>query len=81
MFTMARIKGSEGLSDIYQTFIIFRDGKEIGNLRYAYRPKNAGGRAWRVTLTGAAECSMDVVSYHSTKAAGLEWIKAYKFRR
>lgn len=73
-WTMARVKGFEGLPDTYQTYVIKKDGMAVGELRYdRSRWKSAGGPAWkgtRPTSLGMTQCFNG-----RSKVAVLNWFK------
>lgn len=42
---------ARSLPSRFHTYIILRDGREIGRVKHSYRPKNAGGSAWQALLS------------------------------
>ena len=78
MWTLAKVK--DGFADLpsdkYHTFAIKKDGEIVGQLKWKYRPKNAGGYAWQGLLFNSKKlCGMDVCCFDKNKKNVLEWFK------
>lgn len=77
IWTIAKVLN--GFADLpherFHTFAIKRDGVIVGELKFVYRPKNAGGYAWKGTFHGAGPAGMDVCFYDCRKEKVLEWFK------
>lgn len=78
MWTLAKVR--DGFADLssekYHTFAIKCDGKVVGQLKWTYRPKNAGGYAWQGKLFKSEKhFGMDVSFFDKNKKNVLEWFK------
>lgn len=77
MWTLAKVLN--GFADLqnerFHTFMIKKNGEIVGELKFASRPKNAGGPAWRAKLFNAEYCGMDVCFYSKNKQEVLNWVK------
>ena len=63
----------------FHTFAIKRDGEVVGQLKWTYRPKNAGGYAWQGKLFKSKKhFGMDVSFFDKNKQNVLKWFKEYK---
>lgn len=76
-WALAKVK--DGFADLpsekFHTFAIKKNGNIVGQLKWVYRPKNAGGYAWQGKLFAAGICGMEVCYYDKNKQKVLEWIK------
>ena len=73
------LNGFESLpNEKFHTFAIKFDGKVVGELKWSYRTKNAGGYAWKGTLFNAGVCGMDATFYDKNKENVLDWFKTQK---
>lgn len=77
MWSLAKVLN--GFADLgnerFHTFAIKKNDKVVGELKFASRPKNAGGPAWKAKLFNAGDCDMDVCFYDKNKNKVLDWIK------
>lgn len=78
MWTLAKVLN--GFADLpnerFHTFAVKYNGEVIGELKFAGRPKNAGGPAWRGTIFNSKKhFGMNVTFFDSRKAKVLEWFK------
>ena len=78
MWTIAKVLN--GFADLgnerFHTFAIKQDGVVVGELKYASRPKNAGGPAWRGKLFNSPKhYGMDATYFSSNKNHVLHWFK------
>jgi hypothetical protein len=81
MWTLAKVMN--GFADLgnekFHTFAVKRDGEVVGQLKWQYRPKNAGGYAWQGKLFATAKSHGAVVCfYDKNKKNVLNWFKEYK---
>lgn len=80
VFTIAKVL--DGFADLsserFHTFIIKKNGEVFGKLKWTYRPKSAGGYAWKGTKFNAGDCGMDISFFHKNKQAVLDWFKTGK---
>ena len=79
----ALAKVMNGFADLgnekFHTFAIKRDGEVVGQLKWTYRPKNAGGYAWQGKLFKSKKhFGMDVSFFDKNKQNVLKWFKEYK---
>ena len=80
-WALAKVK--DGFADLgnekFHTFAIKRDGEVVGQLKWQYRPKNAGGYAWQGKLFKSEKhFGMDVSFFDKNKQNVLKWFKEYK---
>jgi hypothetical protein len=80
MWTLAKVR--DGFADLgnekFHTFAIKCDGEVIGQLKWTYRPKNAGGYAWQGKLFNSKNHPGAVVCfYDKNKQNVLNWFKEY----
>ena len=83
MFTIAKVKNEalNGLPETFQVFVIKKDGREIGELKYDRgRWKSAGGPAWKGTLF-SNDVGGNPTYYAKNKNEVLEWFKTGKMKR
>jgi hypothetical protein len=78
MWTIAKVMN--GFADLpnekFHTFAIKYKGKVVGQLKWQYRPKNAGGSAWQSKLFNSKKhYGMDVSFFGSNKNDALAWFK------
>ena len=78
IWTLAKVMN--GFADLpnekFHTFAIKRDGEVVGQLKWQYRPKNAGGYAWQGKLFATAKTYGAVVCfYDKNKKNVLDWFK------
>jgi hypothetical protein len=78
MWTLAKVLN--GFADLqnerFHTFAIKKDGVVVGELKFASRPKNAGGPAWRGTkFNDPKHYGMNVVYFSHDKKNVLNWFK------
>lgn len=81
MWTLAKVR--DGFADLgnekFHTFAIKRDGEVVGQLKWKYRPKNAGGYAWQGLLFNSPKHGgMHVSFFDKNKNNVLNWFKEYK---
>jgi hypothetical protein len=79
----ALAKVMNGFADLsnekFHTFAIKCDGEVIGQLKWTYRPKNAGGYAWQGKIFKSKKhFGMDVSFFDKNKQNVLKWFKEYK---
>lgn len=77
-WSMAKVMN--GFADLgnerFHTFAIKHNGVVVGQLKWKYRPKNAGGSAWQgVIFKSKRHYGMDVSYFGSSKADVLAWFK------
>lgn len=82
MWTFAKVK--DGFADLpnekFHTFVVKRDGKIVGTLKWTYRTKNAGGYAWQGKVFGTEKSyNMDVTFYDKNKQKVLDWFKETQY--
>ena len=80
MWSLAKVR--DGFADLgnekFHTFAIKRDGEVVGQLKWTYRPKNAGGYAWQGKLFKSKKhFGMDVSFFDKNKQNVLNWFKEY----
>ncbi len=78
MWALAKVlNGFADLSnDHFHTFAIKKDGVVVGQLKWKYRPKNAGGYAWQVKIFKSKKhYGMDVSFFDKNKQNVLNWFK------
>ena len=80
MWTIAKVLN--GFADLpnekFHTFAIKKDGEIVGQLKWQYRPKNAGGYAWQGKLFNSKKhFGMDVSFFEKDKKKVLTWFKEY----
>ena len=73
-------KVMNGFADLgnekFHTFAIKRDGEVVGQLKWTYRPKNAGGYAWQGKIFKSKKhFGMDVSFFDKRKETVLAWFK------
>ena len=78
MWSLAKVRN--GFADLqnerFHTFAVKYDGNIVGELKYAGRPKSAGGAAWRGRIFNSKRHGGgDVVFYDPRKEAVLTWFK------
>jgi hypothetical protein len=78
MWTLAKVRN--GFADLpnekFHTFAVKRAGIVVGELKWVYRPKNAGGYAWRgMVLEDHARYGAPVSFYDKNKNKVLDWFK------
>jgi hypothetical protein len=81
MWTLAKVR--DGFADLgnekFHTFAIKRDSEVIGQLKWQYRPKNAGGYAWQGKQFNSKNYPGAVVCfYDKSKDNVVNWFKEYK---
>jgi hypothetical protein len=79
MWTIAKVLN--GFADLpnekFHTFAIKCNGEVIGQLKWTYRPKNAGGYAWQGKIFNSKKhFGSDVVFFDKDKKKVLEWFKS-----
>ncbi len=79
----ALAKVMDGFADLpsekFHTFAVKKNGVVIGQLKWKYRPKNAGGYAWQGLLFGTDKTyGMQVSFYDKDKKKVLNWFKERK---
>lgn len=77
-WTLAKVK--DGFADLpsekYHTFAVKKNGEVVGQLKWKYRPKNAGGYAWQgLIFKSPKNFGMDVCFYDKRKENVLKWFK------
>lgn len=77
-WTLAKVL--DGFADLpnekFHTFAVKKNGEVVGQLKWKYRPKNAGGYAWQGLLFNSKKhFGMDVCFYDKRKQNVLEWFK------
>jgi hypothetical protein len=80
MWSLAKVR--DGFADLgnekFHTFAIKCDGEVVGQLKWTYRPKNAGGYAWQGKLFNSNNHPGAVVCfYDKNKKNVLNWFKEY----
>lgn len=78
MWALAKVlNGFADLSnDHFHTFAIKKDGVVVGQLKWTYRPKNAGGYAWQGKIFKSKKhYGMDVSFFDKNKQNVLNWFK------
>jgi hypothetical protein len=80
MWTLAKVLN--GFADLpnekFHTFAVKYDGDIVGELKWKYRPKNAGGYAWQGKIFNSKKnFGMDVSFYDKNKVKVLEWFKTH----
>ena len=80
MWSLAKVR--DGFADLgnekFHTFAIKCDGEVVGQLKWTYRPKNAGGYAWQGKLFNSKNHPGAVVCfYDKNKKNVLNWFKEY----
>jgi hypothetical protein len=78
MWSLAKVR--DGFADLgnekFHTFAIKRDGEVVGQLKWTYRPKNAGGYAWQGKIFKSKKhFGMDVSFFDKRKETVLAWFK------
>ena len=79
----ALAKVLNGFADLpnekFHTFAVKKNGEVVGQLKWTYRPKTAGGYAWQGKLFKSKKhFGMDVSFFDKDKKKVLEWFKEYK---
>ncbi len=79
-WTLAKVL--DGFADLpsekYHTFAVKKNGEVVGQLKWKYRPKNAGGYAWQGLLFKSKKhFGMDVSFFDKNKQNVLNWFKEY----
>lgn len=77
-WTIAKVL--DGFADLpnekFHTFAIKRDGEVVGQLKWTYRPKNAGGYAWQGKFFNSEKhFGMTVSFFDKNKKNVLDWFK------
>lgn len=80
--TWALAKVRDGFADLpnenFHTFAVKKDGVVVGQLKWTYRPKNAGGYAWQGKIFKSKKhYGMDVSFFDKNKQNVLNWFKEY----
>jgi hypothetical protein len=80
-WALAKVK--DGFADLgnekFHTFAVKKNGEVVGQLKWMYRPKNAGGYAWQGKLFKSKKhFGMDVSFFDKNKQNVLKWFKEYK---
>ena len=78
-WALAKVKN--GFADLgnekFHTFAVKKNGEVVGQLKWTYRPKNAGGYAWQGKLLKSKKhFGMDVSFFDKNKKNVLEWFKS-----
>ena len=78
MWTLAKVLN--GFADLqnerFHTFAVKYNGVVVGQLKFASRPKNAGGAAWQGKIFNSPKhYGMDVSFFGKNKQEVLEWFK------
>lgn len=78
MWTLAKVLN--GFADLpmerLHTFAVKHNGNVVGELKWVYRPKNAGGYAWRGKIFNSKHhFGMDVTFFDKDKRTVLDWFK------
>lgn len=78
MWALAKVKN--GFADLpsekFHTFAVKKDGVVVGQLKWQYRPKNAGGNAWQGKIFNSKKhFGMDVSFFDKRKEIVLNWFK------
>jgi hypothetical protein len=78
MWSIAKVRN--GFADLgnekFHTFAIKCDGEVVGQLKWTYRPKNAGGYAWQGKIFKSKKhFGMDVSFFDKNKQNVLNWFK------
>lgn len=81
MWTLAKVLN--GFADLpnekFHTFAIKHNGVVIGELKWTYRPKNAGGYAWQgKILNSKKHYGMTVSFFDKDKKKVLDWFKTHE---
>jgi hypothetical protein len=81
VWALAKVKN--GFADLgnekFHTFAVKKNGEVVGQLKWTYRPKNAGGYAWQGKLFKSKKhFGMDVSFFDKNKHKVLTWFKEYK---
>lgn len=76
-------KVRDGFADLpnekFHTFAVKKNGEVVGQLKWKYRPKNAGGYAWQgLIFKSKKHYGMDVSFFDKDKKKVLDWFKEYK---
>lgn len=67
-------------NDHFHTFAVKKNGVVVGQLKWTYRPKNAGGYAWQGKIFKSKKhFGMDVSFFDKNKKNVLEWFKTADF--
>ena len=79
-WTIAKVK--DGFADLpsekFHTFAVKKNGEVVGQLKWKYRPKNAGGYAWQgLIFNSKKNFGMDVCFFDKRKENVLNWFKEY----
>ncbi len=77
-WALAKVK--DGFADLpsekFHTFAVKKNGEVVGQLKWKYRPKNAGGYAWQgLLLKSKKHFGMDVSFFDKRKENVLKWFK------
>ncbi len=80
MWSLAKVR--DGFADLanekYHTFAVKHNGEVVGQLKWTYRPKNAGGYAWQGRLFNCKNHPGAVICfYNNNKNNVLNWFKEY----
>ena len=78
----ALAKVLDGFADLpnekFHTFAVKKNGEVVGQLKWKYRPKNAGGYAWQgLIFKSKKHYGMDVSFFDKSKQNVLKWFKEY----
>jgi len=76
----ALAKVLDGFADLpnekFHTFAVKKNGEVVGQLKWKYRPKNAGGYAWQgLIFKSKKHYGMDVCFFDKSKKNVLDWFK------
>jgi len=79
----ALAKVLDGFADLpnekFHTFAVKKNGEVVGQLKWKYRPKNAGGYAWQgLIFKSKKHYGMDVCFFDKSKKNVLDWFKEYE---
>ncbi len=80
MWALAKVR--DGFADLsnekFHTFAVKYNNEIVGQLKWKYRPKNAGGYAWQgLWFKSKKHYGMDVSFFDKDKKKVLNWFKEF----